>query len=340
MDKIIYANVVFSTFIKKVFFITNRVQINEKKVEFSGKLSRDYKCGEVNCHVGPGTYTEGSSNFVTFKSSSAWEFNNDLHGAFWQSVLNETRYKKNAFVFIHGFNISFESGMKKLAQFSTDLQIDGPAILLSWASNGNLKAYKHDQITAKNISLSFGVTLASILRILIENCPDIKVHLLCHSMGSRIFAYGIKQLHNNITGKQKFASIILAAADLSVNQFLKNVDKMLEIVQRGKLIILCSPDDVALKLLSTFQKQRIGLCTTISNGIKTVVLPAVTYEDVSIYIYKKSDFRDSTDSIFHAYVYKIPEIIEHIRIIIGIQPSSAAVKFKLINYSYNFYVPK
>jgi len=34
MDKIIYANVVFSTFIKKVFFITNRVQINEKKWNF------------------------------------------------------------------------------------------------------------------------------------------------------------------------------------------------------------------------------------------------------------------------------------------------------------------
>jgi len=51
---------------------------------------------------------------------------------------------------IHGFNVSFESAVRKLAQFSSDLNVDGPAILLTWASRGNLKKYREDQKNRKN----------------------------------------------------------------------------------------------------------------------------------------------------------------------------------------------
>jgi len=160
-------------------------------------------------------------------------------------------------------------------------------------------------------------------------------------MGNRVFAYGIQDLYKTTgAGRLKFESIILAAADLSVEKFLDSVDYMLGIVSDGKLIILCSPDDKALQVSSSAQKQRIGLCTTISNGRKTMIFPSVTYDGVNVFIYQKIDFGGSAMALFHGYFFELPEIIDHIRVITGIQPSVIPTKFKLINKTYAICIPK
>jgi len=169
-------------------------------------------------------------------------------------------------------------------------------------------------------------------------CPNIKVHLLCHSMGNRVFAYGIKDLYNATgEGRLKFESIVLAAADISVKKFLDCVDLMLAIVQPGKLIILCSPDDRALQLSSSAQKHRIGLCMKFTNGKKIIVMPSVIYEGVGVFIYNRSDF--GGDSMFHSYFYELPEIIDHLRVTLGTQHPSLPVKFHLVNTAFTTCVP-
>ena len=46
--------------------------------------------------------------------------------------------KKEAFVFVHGFNVAFDDAVRRTAQMAYDLAFEGPAITFSWPSQGSL----------------------------------------------------------------------------------------------------------------------------------------------------------------------------------------------------------
>jgi len=263
-------------------------------------------------------------------------------------------------LFIHGFNVSFKAAIKRLAQYSTDMKIDGPAIALSWASWGRVfqnfeDKYRRDQKIAKASSVHFALILHDILRILKANYPNLNITILCHSMGNRVFAYGVQELYN-ATGNQnarpeyhlQFDNIILAAADISVQRFLKNVEYMKKLC-KGKLMILSSPDDFALKLSSGdlrkgeftiyHQKRRIGLsiATEPIKGMK-IVYPPIAYEGVEVYIYQEDDFPNVKVSNFHGYFFDIAEIQEHLRLLIGTQTGNP-LTFTLTTKTYGIVKP-
>jgi esterase/lipase superfamily enzyme len=45
--------------------------------------------------------------------------------------------RKEAFVFIHGYNVTFEDAARRTAQFASDLQFDGAPVLYSRPSRGS-----------------------------------------------------------------------------------------------------------------------------------------------------------------------------------------------------------
>lgn len=49
--------------------------------------------------------------------------------------------KKSAFVFVHGYNTSFEDASRRTAQIAYDLGFDGAPIFYSWPSRDNEAAY-------------------------------------------------------------------------------------------------------------------------------------------------------------------------------------------------------
>ena len=51
----------------------------------------------------------------------------------------------NAFIFVHGYNVSFEDAAKRTAQISYDLGFDGAAIFYSWPSQATFKRYPVDE---------------------------------------------------------------------------------------------------------------------------------------------------------------------------------------------------
>src|SRR2546427_2842571 len=46
--------------------------------------------------------------------------------------------KKNAFIFIHGFNVTFEDACRRTAQLAYDLKFSGAPLMWSWPSDGKL----------------------------------------------------------------------------------------------------------------------------------------------------------------------------------------------------------
>ena len=55
---------------------------------------------------------------------------------------------KDAFVFIHGYNVTFNDAAMRTAQLAFDLNFSGAPILYSWPSNGNFIDYMKDEAMA------------------------------------------------------------------------------------------------------------------------------------------------------------------------------------------------
>src|SRR5262249_31372721 len=61
--------------------------------------------------------------------------------------------EKSALLFVHSFNTSFEGAIMRTAQISYDLGFNGPAVLFSWLSQGQLGAISYNK-DRRNAELS------------------------------------------------------------------------------------------------------------------------------------------------------------------------------------------
>jgi tetratricopeptide (TPR) repeat protein len=92
-----------------------------------------------------------------------------------------TAPSKDVFIFIHGFNSSFEDAARRCAQLAYDLDFDGTPMLYSWPSAGSATAYTID---ANTVGES-GRKLAIFLDDVVSQSGAERIHLIAHSMGNR-----------------------------------------------------------------------------------------------------------------------------------------------------------
>ena len=160
----------------------------------------------------------------------------------------------HAFIFIHGYNNSFESSALRTAQLFYDLDYKGVPIMYSWPSTAKSIGYFKDGI---NIEKSTALFETFILDI-VKNNPGKKLNLIAHSMGNRLLVETITQLQKNHPSI-KFENIIMAAPDVGKNDFQKNYHE--PIIQSAQHVNLyCSKKDKALSLSKILNLQhRLGL---------------------------------------------------------------------------------
>lgn len=99
---------------------------------------------------------------------------------------------RQALVFVHGFNQSFDDAIKRTAQIAYDLAFDGPAITFSWPSKGGVLEYFSDQRNA-DVSAEALQKLLLTLKSASKQQP-ITVHVIAHSMGNRVLARALEQI--------------------------------------------------------------------------------------------------------------------------------------------------
>lgn len=56
-----------------------------------------------------------------------------------RAIVNKANGKKQAFVFVHGFNVTFEEAAWRTAQMAYDLAFDGAPMFYSWPSRGGYR---------------------------------------------------------------------------------------------------------------------------------------------------------------------------------------------------------
>jgi len=126
--------------------------------------------------------------------------------------------RKEAYVYIHGYNNNFDSAAMTIGELWHFLGRDGLPILYSWpAGHAGALGYLADRASGE-ASVSNLKTFLDVLR----GCDGLeKVHLIAHSRGSDVLAKALRELHirfhaqNRDTRQElKLGDLILAAPDI------------------------------------------------------------------------------------------------------------------------------
>lgn len=181
--------------------------------------------------------------------------------------------EKSALIFIHGFNTSFEEAARRTAQISWDIPFNGAAGFFSWPSSGKTFSYMADGDKAEASAPAFSKFLLKIL----ENTEIEQMHLIAHSMGSRVLTFAIKDLiHDHAFHKKAhiIQQIVLGAPDIDQDTFKKSLLPAFETVGKNRTLYT-SDKDKALGHSEEFRGGRprlgqAGASLFVEKGIDTI----------------------------------------------------------------------
>lgn len=152
--------------------------------------------------------------------------------------------EQDAFIFVHGYNVTFKDAARRTAQIAYDLRFKGAPIFFSWPAQGDLEDYTVDENTATWAEAHVtefieAVALASGAK---------RMHLIAHSMGNRIVAKALERMtHQPSYGVvPEFNQVILTAPDIDADVFKRDIAPRI-VPSARRITIYASSNDRALK---------------------------------------------------------------------------------------------
>jgi esterase/lipase superfamily enzyme len=181
--------------------------------------------------------------------------------------------RKEALVFVHGYNVTFSDAVRRVAQIAFDLKFDGAAVVFSWPSQGKLSGYTIDETNVE-------WTVSHLKRFLSEVAARSgaeRVHLVAHSMGNRALASALKDLSREPrTRRPKFGEVVLTAPDIDADLFQRDIaPAIVRIAER--VTLYASSNDEALKA----SQEVHGYPRAGDTDNELVIVPGVDTIDVS-----------------------------------------------------------
>ena len=178
--------------------------------------------------------------------------------------------RKEVFVFMHGYNTSFEGAAIRTAQLAVDMNLDGAPILYSWPSRASLLGYAADTRTVADQALLTDV--ADFLTQVAERTGATRVHLVAHSMGNRVLMRALDVIATRRPGQPPmFNEVVLAAADVGVDEFETTWPRI--VPTGGRFTLYASQRDRALQISQQVNDmRRVGdaRVITVRDGLQTI----------------------------------------------------------------------
>lgn len=176
-------------------------------------------------------------------------------------------------VFIHGYNVDFESAVHRTAQIAVDLPFAGVPVCYSWPSQGTLLGYPVDE---NNAAWTVG-HLKDFLNDLVDRSGAKSIHVVAHSMGNRAMTSALQQIAlGRGDSEPVFDRVVLAAPDVDADLFRKDLAPSLTRVA-NQVTLYASSDDQAL----IASKQVHGYPRAGETGEHLVIVDGVDTIDVS-----------------------------------------------------------
>ncbi|MBN2579016.1 MAG: alpha/beta fold hydrolase [Pirellulales bacterium] len=181
--------------------------------------------------------------------------------------------QKAAFVFVHGYNVSFEDAARRTAQMAYDLKFDGAPVFYSWPSQASMLGYTVDET---NVEWSVP-HLKQFLTDLAAQSGAKQIHLVAHSMGNRALTSALKELASlPESDRPKFNEVLLTAPDVDADTFKERIAPALAQTAR-RITLYASSNDEALAA----SKKVHGYPRAGESGENMVIVPGIETVDVS-----------------------------------------------------------
>jgi esterase/lipase superfamily enzyme len=266
----------------RVFYGTNRAPSGDlKPAEFYGRQAGALQYGYLDVTI-PETHKEADLETQSRWSISTYfvsegtlrtryilldQITPQPRDAFLRSLQQQIKSapSKDVFIFVHGFNTSFEDAARRTAQLAYDLDFDGTPMMFSWPSQDSATAYLVDE----NAVFDSGLKMATFLEDVAARSGAERIHLIAHSMGNRALLEAVKDyLFKRAPSDRSgiFGQIVFTAPDVDREYFLDSVDAL-----RGaavRVTLYASNNDHALQLSRTLHAApRAGMA---GSGIVTL----------------------------------------------------------------------
>lgn len=176
----------------------------------------------------------------------------------------------NAFVFVHGYNVSFISAAKRTAQIAYDLKFNGAPVFYSWPSQASTSGYTVDEV---NIQWA-EANIKNFLSDFFDQSGADNIYLVAHSMGNRGLTRALATLiREKPEINNRLREIILAAPDIDAEVFRRDIAPAL--AKAGKPITLyASSEDLALAASKQVHKHPragdAGESLVLVKGVETI----------------------------------------------------------------------
>lgn len=149
---------------------------------------------------------------------------------------------RSAFLFVHGYNVTFEDAARRTAQISYDLGFEGAPVFYSWPSQGSTLAYTVDE---QNIEWT-----QANLRVFLEDffvrSDAHNIYLIAHSMGNRALTRAVASLLADKPAlRDRLTEVILTAPDIDADVFKRDIAPSLAASGRP-VTLYASSEDMAL----------------------------------------------------------------------------------------------
>ena len=189
------------------------------------------------------------------------------------------RYKGQAFIFVHGYNVSFDDAIFRTAQIAHDIGFDGPAFTFSWPSRGGTWDYVHDLNTAKGSREG----LRAFLEIVAQDPNVTAVNIVAHSMGNDPTIEVLREQAEIVERKGrtidfKLNELVLAAPDIARNVFERFAARLASLA-KGGVTLLASKNDLAMSASKRVSSGLVRAGDVPKEGI--VIVPGIESIDVS-----------------------------------------------------------
>lgn len=86
-------------------------------------------------------------------------------------------------MFVHGYNVSFDGAVARIAQMAEDMPFSGVVVAFDWHSQADAFGYFQDGVAAQQSAARLAGFLA---RLHARLGDDARLHVLAHSMGNRV----------------------------------------------------------------------------------------------------------------------------------------------------------
>jgi esterase/lipase superfamily enzyme len=181
---------------------------------------------------------------------------------------------KEAFVFIHGYNVTFEKAARRTAQLAYDLRFEGAPIFYSWPSVANPLQYSVDE----NNAVWTVPQLREFLLGIARRTEARRIHLIAHSMGNRALTAALARLSMEVKQEELplFHEVLLTAPDIDADVFRRDIAPAIVKTAQRVTLYASSNDNALIASKKVHGYPRAG-----ESGANIVVLAGIDTIDVS-----------------------------------------------------------